>query len=109
MAKSNGPVNNSDLLTLLERSGDANKGTFESEVTSQSYIIETIPENNKSKNDSGFFPVVNAIIDSPPKKSPITQVVVDDEDHNTLDFGKYVFVDPSTGDIQVMRKSFQKS
>ena len=36
-------------------------------------------------------------------KSPISQVIVEEEEHNTLDFGKYVLVDPNTGDIAVMR------
>lgn len=36
-------------------------------------------------------------------KNPINQVIVEEEEHNTLDFGKYVLVDPNTGDIAVMR------
>lgn len=36
-------------------------------------------------------------------KTPINQVIVEEEEHNTLDFGKYVLVDPNTGDIAVMR------
>ena len=109
-------------MTLLEKSNDLKpaeisetnyvtnsspKTTPDSDATSitQTFVIQQIPEKsseNKNKSGSNISPLAKSLLDPSPK-SPVTQVVVDEEEHNTLDFGKYVFVDPNTGDIQVMR------
>ena len=68
------------------------------------FVIENIPERSGSTGTS--TPVTKHTFEPrnpSPSKSPIQQLIVEEEEHNTLDFGKYILVDPNTGDIQVMR------
>lgn len=97
-------VEEDKLKTLLEKSTEINR----SSPDTMTYVIETIPENTNSPTTKK---VLGPSDRQPPKmsptpvqtKSPVHQVMVEEEEHNTLDFGKYVLVDPNTGDIQVMR------
>lgn len=90
------------LKTLLEQSGEFKRSQSPGTTT---YVIETIPENSNNKKVLGPSdrqpPKIGAAPGQP--KNPVKQVIVEEEEHNTLDFGKYVLVDPNTGDIQVMR------
>lgn len=101
-----GPATES--VTILEKAKDARDPQQKPDSPSsihKSYIIEKIPEHTsviKNSAPNGVSPLAKSVLDPRPK-SPVTQVVVEEEDHNTLDYGKYVFIDPSTGDIQVMR------
>ena len=103
MAQSKENTEEDKLKTLLEQSIEINRKSPEPTT----YVIETIPENSKNSNNKVLGPSDR----QPPKmsptpaqpKSPVHQVIVEEEEHNTLDFGKYVLVDPNTGDIQVMR------
>ena len=74
----------------------------------QSYVIKSRPESQQQQQQQR-----NSIVDDPLRRlahahaqrdSHTPPLMLDNEpDHNTLDYGNYVFVDPSTGDIQVMR------
>jgi len=88
-------------VTLLEKSAEANIPSTDP-IT---YVIENIAEDGEIDPPS---------LSSTPRsrketfeiretKTPVNNVEVEDEEHNTLDFGKYIFIDPSTGDIQTMR------
>jgi hypothetical protein len=88
--------------TLLEKSSEFSDRTKSPDT--MTFVIENVPE--RSGNVATSTPV-SAHTFQPrhpsPNKTPIQQLIVEEEEHNTLDFGKYVLVDPNTGDIQVMR------
>uniref|UniRef100_A0A7M5XAU6 Uncharacterized protein n=1 Tax=Clytia hemisphaerica TaxID=252671 RepID=A0A7M5XAU6_9CNID len=79
-------------MTLLEQSIEAERQTSP-EPQTMTFVIENIPENGKSPVNTS----------TPTDKNAIQQIIVEEEEHNTLDFGKYILVDPNTGDIAVMR------
>jgi hypothetical protein len=63
----------------------------------QTFVIKSLPETMESDD------ILSPLTSSPPRcHTPPIDVDLD-LDHNTLDYGNYVFIDPSTGDIQVMR------
>ena len=82
--------------TLLEQSIEAS-GTIGSPET-MLFVIENEGSGNTSTPTRPLRPDEKSSA-----KTPISQVIVEEEEHNTLDFGKYVLVDPNTGDIAVMR------
>ena len=60
--------------------------------------IEQICRNGNNRTVFDSIPAAHN------RQSNTPPLMVDNEiDHNTLDYGNYVFIDPSTGDIQVMR------
>ena len=94
--------------TLLEQSIEA-AGTIGAIGSPETmlFVIENEGSGNTSTPTRPLRPVDPYGPINPNEKSsaktPISQVIVEEEEHNTLDFGKYVLVDPNTGDIAVMR------
>ena len=77
------------------------------EATSvKTYIIQSIPEKSSFENPNLSQSPVSVMTHSvimPAGPDHVKEVLIEDEEHNMLDFGKYCFIDPSTGDIQVLR------
>lgn len=100
------PEEDKQNKTLLEQSTEVQRPVSPETTT---YIIETIPEDAHNTNKKVLGPSdrqppkISALPSQPSKNQQVKQVLVEEEEHNTLDFGKYVLVDPNTGDIQVMR------
>lgn len=105
------PQDSEAVKTLLEQAKIEERPESPEAKT---YIIENIPEESPKSHPKANLPERESTklilpslglphTKSAAVKSPVTQLVVEEEDHSILDFGKYVFIDPSTGDIQVMR------
>ena len=93
------PDNKKDKPTLLEQSIEAERKNSP-EPETMTFLIENIPEGGHKSPVNTSTPTDKH---APDNKNPIQQIIVEEEEHNTLDFGKYVLVDPNTGDIAVMR------
>ena len=90
------PDNKKDKPTpLLKQSIEAERKNS-SEPETMNFLIETIPESGGHKSPiKTSTPIA--------KQKPIQHIILEEEVHNTLDFDKYVLVDPNTGDIAVIR------
>ena len=93
---------NPDNRTLLEQSIEASRIPGSPETMMFVIDKEGGGSGSGTKNNTSTPTGPSRGVD-PLAKNPIQQVIVEEEEHNTLDFGKYVLVDPNTGDIAVMR------
>ena len=64
----------------------------------QTFVIKSVSESKESSDV--LFPLVSPSFRC---NTPPCSDICMEPDHNTLEYGNYVFIDPSTGDIQVMR------
>lgn len=89
---------NVSVEDMTAEDGIDNEGVDEDlDVT---FVIKSVPETSTAHV---ILPPL-CIMPPPLRNCQTPPLDVDMEpDHNTLDYGNYVFIDPSTGDIQVMR------
>ncbi|XP_065668959.1 uncharacterized protein LOC101240342 isoform X2 [Hydra vulgaris] len=110
-AKSN--AININHVEVNEKSDSRNSETIAVSLKSHSektdspktYIIQTIPETStfESQNLNQSVTVMTKSVTMATDPDHLKEVLIEDEEHNMLEYGKYCFIDPTTGDIQVLR------